>query len=63
LESHRARDVEGGERGELALGVESAQVIDQARLTVLSADSVKAALDIDWNDEDEQRSALKRAAR
>ncbi len=44
----------------LALGVESAQVIDQARLTVLSADSVKAALDIDWNDEDEQRSALKR---
>jgi hypothetical protein len=43
----------------LALDVEEAEVIEQAKLTVLNADSVKAALDIDWNDEDEQRTALK----
>lgn len=43
----------------LALDVEEAEVIEQAKLTVLHADSVKAALDIDWNDEDEQRTALK----
>jgi hypothetical protein len=43
----------------LALDVEEAEVIEQANLTVLNAESVKAALDIDWNDEDEQRTALK----
>jgi len=44
----------------LALEVEESEVIREAKLTVLEGQSVKAALDIDWDDEDAQRSALKR---
>src|SRR5215475_289776 len=35
----------------LALDIEEDRVIKQAGLTVLSADSIKAAIDIDWDDE------------
>jgi hypothetical protein len=44
----------------MALQVEEEEVISQAKLSVLKAPSVKAALDIDWNDDDEQREALQR---
>src|SRR6266481_7551398 len=44
----------------LALDVEESEVIREAKLTVLEGQSVKAALDIDWDDDDAQRSALKR---
>jgi hypothetical protein len=44
----------------LALEVEESEVIREAKLTVLEGQSVKAALDIDWDDEDAQRLALKR---
>lgn len=42
----------------IALELDEAQVIAQAKLTVLSADSIKAALDIDWDDDDAQHEAL-----
>lgn len=42
----------------VALQIEEADVISQAKLSVLAAPSIKAALDIDWDDEDEQRAAL-----
>jgi len=44
----------------LALDVDSAEVIADAKLTVLDASSVKAALDIDWDEQEAQRAALKR---
>ena len=44
----------------LALGVDESLVVQEAGLTVLGADSVKAALDIDWSDEDAQSKALNR---
>jgi hypothetical protein len=42
----------------LALQIEEAEVIEQAKLSVLAAPSLKTALDIDWDDEDEQQEAL-----
>lgn len=42
----------------VALDLDEEQVVEQAKLTVLSADSLKAALDIDWDDEDAQHEAL-----
>jgi hypothetical protein len=36
----------------LALAVDEEEVIRSARLTALTADSIKAALDVDWNDDD-----------
>lgn len=42
----------------LALDVEEQDVISQAKLSALSADSIKAALDIDWDDDDAQHQAL-----
>jgi Transposase DDE domain/Transposase domain (DUF772) len=44
----------------MALQIDESQVIRDAKLTVLEGESVKAALDIDWDNEDAQRSALKR---
>lgn len=44
----------------IAIGIDEADVIREAKLTVLEGESVKSALDIDWDDEDAQRSALKR---
>ncbi|GAB5541282.1 MAG: IS1182 family transposase [Sandaracinaceae bacterium] len=44
----------------LALGVDENTVVHEAKLTVLSADSVKAALDVDWDDESAQSEALNR---
>jgi hypothetical protein len=40
------------------LQIEEAEVISQAKLSVLSASSVKAALDIDWDSDEEQHAAL-----
>lgn len=42
----------------LALSMDEQEVIRQARLSVLSADSIKAAIDIDWDDEQAQHEAL-----
>jgi len=42
----------------VVLRIEESEVVSQAKLSVLSASSIKAALDIDWDDEDEQRAAL-----
>lgn len=42
-----------------ALDIDEETVIEEARLKVLTADSVKAALDIDWDDEGAERSALR----
>jgi hypothetical protein len=42
----------------LALNVDEDTVIESAKLSVLTADSIKAALDVDWNDDDEQLVAL-----
>ncbi len=42
----------------VVLQIEEAEVVSQAKLSVLSASSIKAALDIDWDDEDEQKAAL-----
>lgn len=42
----------------LALDLDEATVIKGAGLSVLSADSVKSALDIDWDDDDAQAGAL-----
>lgn len=47
----------------LALGVDESQVVREAGISVLEADSVKAALDIDWDDDDAQREALNRLLR
>jgi hypothetical protein len=44
----------------LALDIEEDRVIKQAGLTVLSADSIKAAIDIDWDDDDAEHAALQR---
>ena len=44
----------------LALDVDEETVIKSAGLTTLSGDSVKAAIDIDWNDEEEQTAALQK---
>lgn len=44
----------------LALSIEEEELIKQARLTTLSSDSVKAAIDIDWNDDEAQHKALNR---
>ncbi len=41
-------------------GVTEDKVIRGARLTLMSASSVKAALDIDWSDPDERHEALQR---
>jgi hypothetical protein len=40
------------------VGVPRQQIIDEARLTVLTGTSIKAALDIDWNDSAQQDQAL-----
>jgi hypothetical protein len=42
----------------LALGVDEESVIESAKLSVLNADSVKAALDIDWSDDEAEHAAL-----
>ena len=44
----------------IALNIDADEVIQGAQLTVLKADSVKAAIDIDWDDEKEQNAALER---
>jgi hypothetical protein len=44
----------------LALDLDEETVIKSAGLSVLSADSIKAALDIDWDDEDAQTAALEK---
>jgi hypothetical protein len=41
-----------------ALDLDSEQVIERAGLTMLQAGSIKAALDIDWTDEEAQHQAL-----
>lgn len=43
-----------------ALGLDEAEVIRAARLDALSEDSVKASLDIDWDDEEAKHEALNR---
>ena len=42
----------------LALDLDEEVVIERAGLTLLSADSIKAALDIDWDDEEAKQKAL-----
>lgn len=42
----------------LALDIDEESVIANAKLSVLTGDSIKAALDVDWNDEDAQTAAL-----
>jgi IS5 family transposase len=42
----------------VALDLEEEQVIKQAKVPVLSGDSIKAALDIDWDDDDAKFEAL-----
>jgi hypothetical protein len=42
----------------LATGVDEDKVIAQAGLSALGADSVKAAIDIDWDDQEAQHEAL-----
>jgi hypothetical protein len=42
-----------------ALDIDEEEVIAEARLRVLTADSVKAALDIDWDDEGAELNALR----
>lgn len=42
----------------VVLKIEETEVVSQAKLSVLSASSIKAALDIDWDDEDERRAGL-----
>ncbi len=42
------------------LGVTRERVVAEAKLTVLSAPSIKAALDIDWDDPDQRDAALAR---
>jgi hypothetical protein len=44
----------------LALSMEEDDIIRQAGLSVLSADSIKAAIDIDWDDDEAQHEALNR---
>jgi hypothetical protein len=44
----------------LVLDVEEYEIVRSAKLTVLNADSVKAALDIDWDDDDAQNAALEK---
>ena len=44
----------------LALNLPEDEVIEGAQLTVLGADSVKSALDIDWDDQNAQHAALQR---
>jgi hypothetical protein len=44
----------------LALDLDEETVIKSAGLSVLSADSIKAALDIDWDDDDAQVAALQK---
>lgn len=44
----------------IALEIDSAEVIEGAQLSILKANSVKAALDIDWDDEHAQQTALER---
>jgi hypothetical protein len=44
----------------LALEIDEEVLVQEARLSVLEAESIKAALDIDWDDEDAQQSALKK---
>jgi len=44
----------------LALDIEEETVIESAGLSVLSADSIKGALDIDWDDDDAQVAALQK---
>lgn len=41
-----------------ALGIESERIVEEAGVTLLQADSIKAALDIDWTDEHAQHEAL-----
>jgi hypothetical protein len=42
----------------LALDLDEETVIQSAKLSVLTADSIKASLDVDWTDEDAQNAAL-----
>ena len=44
----------------LALDIAEEAVIESAGLSVLSADSIKGALDIDWDDDDAQVAALQK---
>lgn len=43
-----------------ALDLDEEEVIREARLSVLGGDSIKAALDIDWDDESAQQAGLKK---
>ncbi len=47
----------------LALGVDEDEVVRNAGVTVLGADSIKAALDIDWDDAEAQHAALNQLLR
>jgi hypothetical protein len=42
----------------LALDIDEEAIIANAKLSVLTADSIKAALDVDWDDEEAQTAAL-----
>src|SRR5687767_10239999 len=42
-----------------ALEIDEGDIIEQARLRVLTADSIKAAIDIDWDDEGAKLEALR----
>src|SRR4051812_15362267 len=44
----------------VALEVDEEAIVSGAGLSVLSADSVKAAIDIDWDDDEAQVRALKK---
>lgn len=43
-----------------AVGIPRDQILDEANITLLSAPSLKAALDIDWDDEEAKQEALER---
>jgi len=43
-----------------AMGLDEEEIVRSAKLEALSEDSVKAALDIDWDDEEAQHEALNR---
>lgn len=47
----------------VVLDVEEDTVIESAGLSVLSGDSIKGALDIDWDDDDAQEAALQKLLR
>lgn len=44
----------------MALDIDETVIVEGAKLSVLTADSIKSALDIDWDNEDAQQAALER---